>query len=226
MKSLLVTAGGTWEPLDAVRVLGNRSTGSTGLAIARHAHTAGWKVELLLSRGATVASDLPFSVHRFESHADLSAQMEKAIQHQPLEAVVHAAAVGDYRPTGWYEGAPGAMVPLTPAADGAKVGSGKTDLWIRLEPLPKILGKIRRDWGFHGCLVSFKLEEGADPVLRARESLVSSGSDLVVANTWSHHENEAFLVESNPDQPVIRIDRSQLASRVVHFLDRHLLSRA
>lgn len=238
MKTVLVTAGGTTEPVDPVRVLGNLSTGFTGMEIARKADLAGWKSIALLAENSPVPGPWPFPVFRFKSHADLQALMKDQIERTRPEAIIHSAAVSDYGVEGTYLGNPD--IGFIPAGKGndsksEKISSGQKDLWIRLKPLPKILNMIRNQWHYQGILVSFKLEEGGDLLKRALDNLIASGSDLVVANSWSDHKTQATLVThhafspKHPSSPIpladgfaCQIARPHLADCLIDFLDRRL----
>ncbi len=235
MKTVLVTAGGTFEPVDAVRMLGNRSTGATGSAIALAAHERGWNVTLLLSHHSPCTGPWPFEVIRFVTHHDLERQMQERIHEGRPTAVIHSAAVADYQVAGVYPGdSHGPKIdPAHAFAPEKKIPGSQQSLWLKLTPLPKILGKIRKEWRFSGLLVSFKLEQGTDLFARARENLIASGSDLVVANTWEDHTREAFLMVADRHglamQPINaaaagipteqKIPRQELPARIMKFLE-------
>src|SRR5947209_1625132 len=102
-------------------------------------------------------------------------RMESEIRSGAPDAVVHSAAVSDYCVAGTYapqpgtharpnegsitwEGEPPALIDVT----AGKVKSNAPELWLRLLPTPKIIDRIRGDWGFRGVLVKFKLEVGVN----------------------------------------------------------------
>ena len=94
-RHMLITAGPTHEPIDAVRYVANRSSGRMGIALAEAARDAGWAVTLLLGPVATVP---PADVRTlsFESTADLARLLD---EHFPgCDVLIMAAAVADYRP--------------------------------------------------------------------------------------------------------------------------------
>lgn len=238
MKTVLVTAGGTSEPVDPVRVLGNLSTGFTGMEIARKAHLAGWKSIALLAENSPIPGPWPFEVFRFQTHGDLLKLLKDQVESSPPQAIIHSAAVSDYGVEGTYLGSPeGGLAPTGKgqAGKGEKLSSGQKDLWIKLKPLPKILNMIRTQLHYQGILVSFKLEEGGDLLKRALDNLIASGSDLVVANSWSDHKTQAKLVTRHPFSPkhpsspipvadgfACQIARSDLADCLVDFLEKRL----
>lgn len=163
----VVTAGGTSEPIDDVRVVTNLSSGRTGLGIARALRERG--VEVVLLAGPRVdARDIPADVQtvRFGSAAEL----EAALHAQPApDLLFMAAAVADYSPVP-HEG---------------KLSSDADELVIRMRRNPKLLAGLRERWGEGSFLVGFKLLSGNDPdplLAAARRQIQAYGVDLVFAN--------------------------------------------
>jgi phosphopantothenoylcysteine synthetase/decarboxylase len=210
--NLLVTAGNTLAPIDRVRALTNVFTGRTGAAVALHAHARGCRVVLLTSRPEAVAAEPPdrWAVHRYKTFDDLQKLMEKQVREGGFDAVVHAAAVGDYLPAGVYAPADGTCFfpedrTWSGPADGppcmedraaGKVKSDEPELWLRLVRAPKIIDRIRAEWGYRGLLVKFKLEVGvSDQKLLeiAEPSRIFSGANLMVANTLEGAASHAFI---------------------------------
>jgi phosphopantothenoylcysteine decarboxylase/phosphopantothenate--cysteine ligase len=159
---VLVTAGPTREPLDAVRFLGNRSSGRQGYAIAEEAARRGASVTLV--SGPTDLPD-PFgaSVVRVETAAEMSDAVGAVYESARL--VIAAAAVADLRPLRAVEGKLKKNAPLEP---------------LVLEHTVDILATLGARKGDR-VLVGFAAEAG-DPVESAREKLVAKHLDLVVAN--------------------------------------------
>jgi phosphopantothenoylcysteine decarboxylase/phosphopantothenate--cysteine ligase len=172
-KGLLITAGPTHEPIDAVRFLGNRSSGRLGVALADHAARRGWKVTLHLGPTALVPSDSRVVVRRFRTTADLSALM--TVDLPGCDVLVMAAAVADFRPR--------PVVGM--GADG--LGGGKirrTDqkLTIDLEPTPDLLASFGATKRRGQVFVGFALEPREELRESARAKLVKKRLDYVVAN--------------------------------------------
>src|SRR5438128_2448432 len=163
---VLVVAGSTVEPIDDVRVVTNRSTGGTGIELAKVAFEHGANVELWLGRHETpVAPWLPFKA--FETTADLVSMAEKA----DADVCVVPAAVSDFTPA---KRQPGKI----PSRDGV--------LSLDLQPTPKVLNRFRK--GAKKALVGFKAEAGvSESELKARAmALVKEADvDFVVANDIS-----------------------------------------
>jgi phosphopantothenoylcysteine decarboxylase/phosphopantothenate--cysteine ligase len=177
---VLVTAGGTREPVDAVRYLGNRSSGKMGFAVAAEAARRG--AEVVLVAGPTPLPT-PAGVRRID--VETAAQMREAVLRELPEAsvVVKAAAVADFR-------------PAAPSARKLKKeelpeGAGLT---LDLERTPDILAEICRDPG-RRVVVGFAAESH-DVVEAARRKLARKGCDLVVANDISR-EASGFDSDQN-----------------------------
>src|SRR5689334_2567210 len=98
-RRMLITAGPTHEPIDAVRFIGNRSSGRVGAALAGEAAARGWEVTLLMGPGAVVPQarqDSRLEVVRFRTAADLQGLLRERVAG--ADVLVMAAAVADYRP--------------------------------------------------------------------------------------------------------------------------------
>jgi phosphopantothenoylcysteine decarboxylase/phosphopantothenate--cysteine ligase len=162
---MVVSAGGTREPIDPVRVLTNRSSGKQGHAVAEAAARRGAKVDLVTTTDRPVPAEV--SVHRVET----AAEMEAAVLALAVDAevVVMAAAVADFRPKG-------------SAPSKLHKSDGVPDLI--LEPTPDILAELGRRRTGNQVLVGFAAE--TDQVSeRATAKLVGKGVDLMVANDVS-----------------------------------------
>lgn len=167
---MLITAGPTHEPIDAVRFLGNRSSGRMGLALARAGIAQGWDVTLLLGPTPIPEGALPPGVrtHRFRTCADLQSLLR---QHAPrTDILVMAAAVADYRP-----------VP-NPAIAGGKFRRTDGPVTLQLESTPDLLAEVGRTRHRDQLLVGFALEPEADLLASARAKLQRKKIDIVVAN--------------------------------------------
>ena len=190
---VLVTAGGTREPIDAVRYVGNRSSGRMGAAVADEAAWRGADVTLVLA-AATARPAAAMTTVRVETAAQL--HDEVLARAADADVVVMAAAVSDYRPAA--------------AIDGkrAKDGAGWT---IELEPTADILqqlGAVRRDGQL---LIGFAAEHGEGAVERARGKLARKGADAIVVNDVSRsdigfdvEDNEIVIVTSNQEIVISR----------------------
>lgn len=172
---VLVTAGGTREPLDPVRYLGNRSSGKMGYAIAQAARERGAEVTLV----STVGLPTPPGVELVR--VATAAEMHEAVSSRfaSSDVVVMAAAVADYRPAETFAGK----------------RKKSTDPWtLTLVPNPDIL-KALGEAKTHQFLVGFAAETG-DPVPAAMDKLTRKKADLIVANDVSL-PGQGFEVDTN-----------------------------
>jgi len=171
-RRVLVTAGPTWVWIDAVRHLGNVSSGRTGLAVSRAFATAGAHVTVLLGPGQAVPTPEDHAllqVERFITFDDLHREVRSRVGSRTFDALIHAAAVSDYRPV---------------SEERGKLASGESELVLRLQPTPKIVDEVR-SLDPNVLLVKFKLEVGRtlEELLHiAAESRARSDADLIVAN--------------------------------------------
>jgi phosphopantothenoylcysteine synthetase/decarboxylase len=176
---ILVTAGGTEEPVDGVRRLTNLSTGATGGVLARHFAEGGAEV-LLLHAERAVPSEAPSERQTFVTFADLEAALRRILSERRWDAVVHLAAVSDYSIASVE--VDGRKIPVD---DHGKIGSD-SEVVIRLQPNPKLIDSIKqwsRDPG--PLVVGFKLTNDSDPAVReaqVRRLLDRGTTDLVVHN--------------------------------------------
>lgn len=164
---LLITAGPTHEPIDAVRYLGNRSSGTLGIAVAEAAASRGWRVTLLLGPTAREPSHPSVSLKRFQTTADLQALL--AAEWPGHDALVMAAAVADYR-------------PKVSAPAGEKLRRTEAGLAIELESTPDLLAGCSAARRAGQLLVGFALEPTDRLEASARAKLARKGIDLIVAN--------------------------------------------
>jgi phosphopantothenoylcysteine decarboxylase/phosphopantothenate--cysteine ligase len=182
---VLITSGGTAEPIDGVRVLTNSSTGSTGALIAEHFSRAGHDVVVLRAQNAR-RPHARCREETFQSFADLDAALQRLLGGEHFDAVIHAAAVSDFSVHGIE--IDGVVRP----PGSAKLRSDVAPT-LRLRRNPKLLDLIRpRSRNPAVRVVAFKLTQGADPgeVRAAVAALASGGSvDFVVHNDLSAREN-------------------------------------
>jgi len=209
-RRVLVTAGGTREPIDAVRFLGNRSSGKQGHALAAEAAARGASVILV------TASDLPAPTGVEVVAVRTAAEMEQAVlaRRADADAVIMAAAVADFR-------------PREPSATKLSKVDGVPELV--LEPTPDILAALGGSRHDGQVLVGFAAETG-DVASRARAKLVGKNLDIVVGNDVSapdagfdHDTNRAVIIEADgttTDVPLV--DKRVLASVVLDVVSRHL----
>lgn len=162
-KKILVTAGGTREPIDPVRFIGNRSSGKMGYALAAAAAARG--AEVVLVSGPSVLSP---PAHTKVIQVETTAQMLDAVLSvfDQADVIIKAAAVADFR-------------PLQPAQQKIKKRDGT--LVLALEKTPDILEELGRRKKAGQILVGFAAET-QDLLANAREKLAKKNLDMIVAN--------------------------------------------
>jgi phosphopantothenoylcysteine decarboxylase/phosphopantothenate--cysteine ligase len=150
---MLVTSGGTAEPIDAVRMITNVSTGATGALIADHGWRAGHEVVLVRARSARRPAT-PCEQETFGSFTELAEVLDRRLGGADFDVVIHAAAVGDFA--------------VEQASRAAKLDS-EAPAALRLRPQPKLVdGLRRRSRNAALVIVAFKLTAGADAAAAGR----------------------------------------------------------
>ncbi len=169
---LLISAGPTYEPIDAVRFLGNRSSGRLGVALAESASRAGWDVTLLLGPTNIEPADTGVEVLRFRSTADLEGLLRE--RFPVCDMLVMAAAVADYRP----------VIPEEARAnpEGYKLKRSKDGLKLEFEATPDLLAGCSAMRRPGQRIVGFALEPAERLMESARAKLQRKGVDAIVAN--------------------------------------------
>ena len=208
-KRVLVSAGGTREPLDAVRYLGNRSSGRMGVAVAEEARRRGAEVTLLAANLA-VPSPSGIDVVETPTAADMA---EGALARADADVVVMAAAVADYRPV---------------EARADKRAKDAQRWVVELEPTQDVLAELgRRRRG--RVLVGFAADQGERGLERAREKLAAKAVDLIVFNDvartdigFDATENEVVIVSTAGEQTVARASKTTIAAAVLDEVERLL----
>jgi phosphopantothenoylcysteine decarboxylase / phosphopantothenate---cysteine ligase len=174
-RTVLISTGGTREPLDPVRYLGNRSSGKQGLALAEAAAARGAQVTLV---AANLALPVPGGITVVPVQTALELQAEMTARAESHDVVVMVAAVADFRPADYVES------KIKKTHDPADPDAAPT---IRLVRNPDVLAGLVADRGSRGApfIVGFAAETGdaTGSVLElARQKLARKGCDLLVVN--------------------------------------------
>jgi phosphopantothenoylcysteine decarboxylase/phosphopantothenate--cysteine ligase len=199
---VLVSAGGTREPIDAVRVIANRSSGKQGYAIAHEAASRGATVTLVST--VDLAAPAGATVRRVETAAEMQAAM---LELSPgADVVLMAAAVADFR-------------PVTASAGKIKKDEGVPQ--IVLEPTPDILSGLGEVKPPHQTLVGFAAET-ADLVANAHDKLRRKRLDLIVANDvgapgvgFQHDTNEVTLIRAGGSVTTVSLADKRAIARAI-----------
>ena len=211
---VLVSAGGTREPLDAVRFLGNRSSGRMGVALATEARRRGATVTLLASNLA-VAAPAGVEVVEVPTAADLEREAQR--RSGDADVVVMAAAVADYRPAEQIKG------------KRAKSGAA----WVlELEPTVDVLAQLGEQERNGQVLVGFGAELGEAGLERKRRMLTDKNLDLVVYNDVSLPgigfdvpDNEVTLLSELGERRLAKATKAEIAVGIVDEVERLLEER-
>jgi len=205
---LLVTAGPTREPLDAVRFVSNAATGRLGIEIARAA-AAEWH-DVVLVLGPTHLApphDPRVSVHRVTTALEMLAACES--EWPSCDALVATAAVSDHRPE-------------SPAAGKPEKPAGAFDL--RLVPNPDVLATLARTKGRRVCVgFALQAEAGPDAERRARDKLVAKDLAAIVLDSPSAlgAERASFrlIPREGPPRDFPDVTKAEFARTLVAFVD-------
>jgi phosphopantothenoylcysteine decarboxylase/phosphopantothenate--cysteine ligase len=202
-RRVLVSAGGTREPLDAVRFLGNRSSGRMGVALAEEARLRGAEVTLV---AANLAVPAPGKVELVPAPTAEALERE-VLARADADIVLMAAAVADYR-------------PAEPSPDKRRKDGER---WtVTLEPTRDILSRLGEGRRAGQLLIGFAADRGERGLERAREKLQQKGSDLIVFNDVSRSDigfdaptNEVVLVSAAGERRIRKAPKERIASEIL-----------
>ncbi|HEX7254919.1 MAG TPA: bifunctional phosphopantothenoylcysteine decarboxylase/phosphopantothenate--cysteine ligase CoaBC [Gaiellaceae bacterium] len=209
-KTVVVAAGGTREPIDAVRYVGNRSSGRMGAAVAEEARRRGARVTLIASN---LGVDPPTGVQVVQAPtaADLA---RETVARGDADVVVMAAAVSDYR-------------PADPRAD--KRPKDEAPWQLELEPTDDVLRTLGAQSTNGRILVGFAAETGEDGLARARAKRTGKNADLVVYNDvgrsdvgFESADNEVVLISEAGERRVSKAPKSRIAAEIWDEVERLL----
>jgi phosphopantothenoylcysteine decarboxylase / phosphopantothenate---cysteine ligase len=209
-KSVVVTAGGTREPIDAVRFVGNRSSGRMGVALAEEARRRGANVILIASNLSIPAPDGVEVVQAPTAEALARETLARA----DADVVVMAAAVADYRPAE-------AIDSKRPKDD---------EPWrLELEPTDDVLRALTTRPANGRVVVGFAAESDGDGLARAREKRAVKNADLLVYNDVSRPdvgfdslENEVVIISEQGERHVARAPKARVAAEILDDVERLL----
>lgn len=203
---VLVTAGGTREPIDSVRYVGNRSSGRMGYALAEQAARRGASVTVI---AANVSLPVPTGARivAVETAAQLADACTEAFAD--CDVLLMAAAVADFRPA-----APSDTKLKKTAADAPDA--------IALEPTPDVLSGLAAARRPGQTIVGFAAEHGEGALAYAREKLTRKRLDAIVVNDISRADigfdtadNEVTIVLPDREQPVPRAPKGEVAATIL-----------
>jgi phosphopantothenoylcysteine decarboxylase/phosphopantothenate--cysteine ligase len=210
-KRVLISAGGTREPIDSVRFVGNRSSGRMGVALAAEARRRGARVTLL---GANLAVSSPPGVEFVETPTASELESEALSRAVEADVVIMAAAVADYRPAE-------ALATKRP-----KDRSGWT---VELEPTTDVLATLGERRATGQVLVGFAADHGEGGLERARDKLAGKKADLFVFNDVSRTdigfdstENEVTVLDARGERTIAKAPKEEIAAAILDEVERLL----
>ena len=202
---VLVTAGGTREPIDSVRFLGNSSSGRMGLALAEAARERGAEVTLVAANVA-LASPSGVRVERVGTAAEMQEACEREFPN--CDVLLMAAAVADFRPSD--------------PVDGKIKKGGREHLTLELEPTADIICGLAAGRRPDQTLVAFAAEHGIGGIEQARSKLTAKCVDAVVFNDISRQDigfeselNEVTIVSKQEDRKLPRASKQGIAEGIL-----------
>jgi phosphopantothenoylcysteine decarboxylase/phosphopantothenate--cysteine ligase len=202
---VLVSAGGTREPIDAVRFVGNRSSGRMGFALASEAAALGATVTVV---AANVALARDPRVHYVDVETAAQLQQACVAAFEAADILLMAAAVADFRPAR--------------SAAGKLKKAGEERIRIELERTPDILRGLAAARRPDQTLVGFAAEHGNDAIRHGREKLTSKGLDAVVVNDVSRADigfdaadNEVTILTDAGESHTARASKREIARAVL-----------
>jgi phosphopantothenoylcysteine decarboxylase/phosphopantothenate--cysteine ligase len=206
---VLVTAGGTREPIDSVRFIGNRSSGRMGLALAEEAARRGADVTLVAAN-VTIPAPAGVETLAVETTGELAAAVRE--RFPAADVLVMAAAPADFRPSEVEEG------------KFTREGGG---LAMELEPTEDIVAGVAAARRADQTVIGFAAEHGEGAVERGRGKLARKGLDAVVVNDISRSdigfdtdENEVTIVFGEGEREVGRRPKSEVAAAILDEVER------
>jgi phosphopantothenoylcysteine decarboxylase/phosphopantothenate--cysteine ligase len=213
-RRVLVSAGGTREPLDAVRFLGNRSSGRMGVALAEEARRRGAAVTLL---SANLAVAPPRGVQVVETPT-AAAMLHEALARRDVDVVLMAAAVADYR--------------AAEATDDKRPKDERA--WqVTLEATADVLRTLGEERRNGQVLVGFAAEHGEAGLAHAREKLKHKRVDLIVYNDVSRSDigfdsenNEVVLITATGERRIDKAAKDEIAAAIVDAVEELLHEQA
>ncbi len=207
-RRVLVSAGGTREPIDLVRFVGNRSSGRMGVAVAEEARRRGADVTLL---AANLGVRVPQGIDVLQTPTARDMANEALARRDAVDVVVMTAAVADYRPAG----------PQT----GKRPKDGD-DWTVTLEPTQDILRELGASRTNGQVIVGFAADTGDDGLARAREKVDAKRADLIVFNDVAQDgigfdaaDNEVVLISRGGERMVPRARKEAIAAAVLDAVE-------
>ena len=212
-KTLLITAGPTWEALDPVRGLSNKSSGKMGYALAENAFKLGADVKLISGQ---VCLSPPAGVETIQviSAQDMYDAVHRQIEAHNIDIFIGVAAVADYRPANFH---------------AHKIKKSSTELTLKLIKNPDIVASVAQLETRRPYTVAFAAET-ENLQANAYSKLVNKKLDMIIANDVSKlgmgfgtDQNQAMMITHEQTVDTGRQDKSDLANTLLLYIRKHLI---
>lgn len=236
MRNILITAGGTSEKIDEVRVISNFSSGRLGLAVAKafleSKDTEIGKIYYLCDKNTIVPDDSRVEVVRVAGVQGLLAELTRLLTSEKIDAVVHAMAVSDYmvKQVTTVEAIRNGRedAPLLSGGEG-KISSEVEDLAILLKRTPKVIGEIKK-LDKNTILVGFKLLSNVEKSVlidTAKKLMEKNQCDMVLANdlsdiTGDQHVGYLIMPDGNYERYTTK---TEIAEAIVKSVAKQLVQK-
>lgn len=216
---VLITAGGMEEPIDEIRSITNKSTGETGLEIAKKFLEKGHSVTFLSHKSIPKLIGKKAHVIQFTGFDDFKKLFEEQVEGHYYDAIIHAAACSDY------------SVSHVKALGNEllqkdKISSLYKNIEIHMRKNPKLLNAIKDEWGYKGLLVGFKLTAHAD-LLTIEEKVKSQFNEANVDLTI--HNDLSLICDTQHSYTVyernIQISKGKSKKELALFLEAYLTQK-
>ena len=217
-RNILITAGGTREPIDPVRYIGNLSSGRTAAvltdALAARGHSVTW-----LGADSAIRPQRGCQTETYISYEDLAINLRRLLGEQSFDIVIHAAAVSDFSVDCIERDGVSSAVPQNKLTSAGSLS-------LHLKPNPKLLQQLR-SWSANPniWIIGFKLTHGADREERMRaitRLFDDAGADAVVHNDMTEIRGgrHPFTVHTSPGKSTVCADRGELADHMERMVEK------
>lgn len=204
-KKVLINLGGTYEPIDPIRGISNKSSGKMGLALAKEAYIRGYDLTLIAAK-CDVEIPSIFNTLHVQTSSEMNNCIKKLIPD--FDIFIATAAISDFEPT---------------KMQSHKINSS-LNLSLEFKPVEKIIRQIK-DINPNVFLVGFKAQydiSEEDLINCANKQIKTAGSNLVVANDLSHEgcgfgsdDNEVILVRDNGTYKKIALSSKDKLAKII-----------
>ena len=211
---VLITAGPTYEPIDPVRFIGNRSSGKMGYALAQTYANQGYEVHLITGPSSLELPENIFEIVKVQSAEEMyDAVMER---YESMDILIMAAAVADYSPEHAYS---------------EKLKKGNEKMSLSLQKTNDILKTLGMKKSEHQALVGFALET-QNEIQNAKDKLKRKNADIIVLNSlktkgagFGHSTNAVSILNKEGDIKQYQLkEKTEVARDIYHYIDNYLHS--